>query len=385
MLHLNSDPTSHSNQRAQGINQSLIELGLRQSGRIGLRTLTTNLGRLSGMRLENSWPPEFSAQRRIRDNKREVEAKQQLCAEGDDLQVFFTDSGDTASEFEIEVLRDFCRITSPKDRQDRIATAQNRRSIWLDDRCAGPELKGRGNARGYDNPLTAVGLSQNLSRPRFNDKALPDASRRLICITGPDPPSIQALVETASCIDTPALRDAIHNHLTFQTSLAVKIPSAGIRTFQLVLHLPFFLVRPSPPEDLAGRFNGQPPRHWTDLSFLQMHAKPGERDSENSWGICEAQISCVVTGWDDHRWVGYGLVDSGIDDGVDGLSDVDLSFDPIAGGGELEAALPIWRPRDYWITILEIRIKRIRKEWAWLIYKVRRGVNQYVRDQFNPS
>ena len=176
------------------------------------------------------------------------------------------------------------------------------------------------------------------------------------------------------------LRNAIYKHLAFQTSIAVKIPSAGFLTFQLDLHLPFFLLRKStPPKESVGKVNTKPQRRWTDLSFLKIDT-PDSQDQEPKevWGIHQAQTSCVVTGSDDWRWVGYGFVDTEIDGFLTDLSKDDLSFDQIAAG-ELKANIPIWRPRDYWLKVFEIRIEQVRKEWEYLIHKVELSINQYVR------
>jgi hypothetical protein len=254
--------------------------------------------------------------------------------------------------------------------------------VWLDDRGSSPDFEGSDTTRQYENPLTATGLTQALKRLRFNHKDLPDAARRLIYITDLDPACIHALAATASCHQTPVLRNAIYKHLTFQTSIAVKIPSAGFLTFQLDLHLPFFLLRKStPPEQSVGKVNTKPRRRWTDMSFLKIDASESQgQEPKEVWGILEGQTSCVVAGSDDWRWVGYGFVDTEIDGFLTDLSKDDLSFDIIAAG-ELEANIPIWKPRDYWLKLFEIRIEQVRREWEYLIHKVELSVNRYVRGQ----
>ena len=331
---------------------------------------------------ENSWHPEFSRRRNLHDDKTLVEVKKKVDADGDDLGIFFMDSSDTASPCEVEVLEDFCRGIGLEDVESSIGTAGHQRVVWLDDRGSSPDLEGSGDARQYENPLTATGLWRALKRLRFDHEDLPDAARRLIYITNLDPACIHALAATASCHQTPVLRNAIYKHLAFQSSIAVKIPSAGFLTFQLDLHLPFFLLRKSaPPEESMGKVNTKPKRRWTDLSFLKIDTSDSQdKEPKEVWGIHEAQASCVVTGSDDWRWVGYGFVDTEIDGFLADLSEDDLSFDQIAAG-ELEANIPIWRPRDYWLKVFEIRIEQVRKEWEYLIHKVELSVNQYVRGQ----
>jgi hypothetical protein len=128
----------------------------------------------------------------------------------------------------------------------------------------------------------------------------------------------------------------------------------------------------------VGTVNVKPQRQWTDLSFLKVDTlRSQDQESREIWGIHEAQISCVVAGSDDWRWVGYGFVDTEIDGFLTDLSKDDLGLDQIAAGN-LEANIPIFKPRDYWLKVFEIRIEQVRKEWEYLIYKVERSVNQYV-------
>ena len=333
---------------------------------------------------ENSWYPEFSRLRNLHDDKTLVEVKKKVNADGDDIGIFFKDSGDTASPCEVEVVEDFCQGTKLEDVESGNGTAGYRRAVWLHDsvsRCS-PDLEGSGCVRQHEIPMTATGLQRALKERRFNHENLPDAARRLVYITDLDPACIQALAATASCHQTPVLRNAIYKHLAFQTSVAVKIPSAGFLTFHLDLHLPFFLLRKSkPPEASVGKLNSKPQRRWTDLSFLKIdNSDLQHQEPKEVWGIHEAQTSCVVTGSDDWRWVGYGFVDTEIDGFLNDLSEDDLSFDQIAPG-KLEANKPIWRPRDYWLKVFEIRIEQVRKEWEYLIHKVEISVNQYVRAQ----
>jgi hypothetical protein len=331
--------------------------------------------------VENSWYQDFSRLRNLDDDETLVEARKRVDADGDDLGIFFMDSRDEAPPCEVEVLEDFCRGISLEDVESGIGAAGHRRAVWLDDRNS-LDLEGSGDTRQYETPLTATGLIRALEKLRFNHKDLPDAARRLIYITDLDPACIHALAATASCHQARVLRNAIYKHLAFQTSIAVKIPSAGFLTFQLDLHLPFFLLRKStPPEQSVGEVNTKPRRRWTDMSFLKIDASESQnQEPKEVWGIHEGQISCVVAGSDDWRWIGYGFIDTEIDGFLTDLSEVDLSFDVIAAGG-LEANIPIWRPRDYWLKIFEIRIEQVRKEWEYLVHKVEVGVNKYVRGQ----
>jgi hypothetical protein len=208
--------------------------------------------------------------------------------------------------------------------------AGQRGAAWLDDRRRNQGIEGNGDARPYRNPLTATGLFLALKTPRFNNDNLDDAERRLIYINDLDPACIYALIATANWHEAKVLRNAIYKHLTLQASISVKIPSAGFLSFQLELHLPFFLLRTSkPPMEYVGQVNTKPRRQWTDLSFLNMDTC---QEQEEVWGIHEAQISCVIAGYDEWRWVAYCFSDTEIDGFLADSSEDELRFDQIAAG-----------------------------------------------------
>jgi hypothetical protein len=330
---------------------------------------------------EKKWCPEFSRLRKLNE-KTLVELKKDFNADVEDLGNIFIVSGNTDSPLEVEVLKDFCRGTSLEDVKAGTGGAGIQRVVWLDERACFPDLEGSGDARQHENPLTATGLFRALEKSRFDHKDLPDAARTLIYITDLDPACIQALAATVTNHQARVLRNAIYQYLKFQTSIAVKIPSTGFLTFQLDLHLSFFILgKSAPPEKSGGKADVKPRRHWTDLSFLGLDKFDLQPQEPNEvWAIQEAQISCVVAGSDHWRWVGYGFVDAEIDGILAESSDEDLLRDQIAAG-ELEANLPIWRPREYWIRVFEIRSDYVRNQWDYLIHKLELGINQYVRGQ----
>jgi hypothetical protein len=329
---------------------------------------------------EKIWDAEFSELRKVDDEILLVDLKEDVDADGDNIGYLCADSEDTASPSEVELLEDFCRDTSLKDVKSGLSSAGNRRVIWVDDRSTNDlDAIGGGNARQHENPLTPTGLLWALDEPRFNHASLPDAARRLIYITDLDPSCVHALAATAHCHQVPALRNAIYKHLAFQSSIEVTMPSAGFLNFQMELHLPFFLLRMSKPPESCIKVNSKPPRQYTDLSFLKLDTpKSQQQGTGEIWGLHEAQISYVVTGSDDWRWIGYAFVDTELDGLLTDLSEDDLSFDRVAAG-EIHAKSPLWRPRDHWVKVLDIRIEQVRKEWEYLVFKLEFAVNHYVR------
>jgi hypothetical protein len=329
---------------------------------------------------DTSWSPKFSIRRNVRDDRILVELRKKLDADGDDLDIFFVDSGDTASRCAVEVVGGFCRGFEFED----VARARDRagqwRNVWLDERDC-PNLEGSGEIRPNNNLLTAFGAYNALKRPRYNLKGLPDAARRLIYVSDLDPACIHALAATASCHQAPVLRNAIYQHLDFQTCIAVRFPTAGYFTFTLALHLPFFLLRDTPPDETESSINTKPRRTWEDLAFLELDGgKTQDGKPKKAWGMVEAHISCVVTGTDDWRWVCYGFVDAKtlIDGPLHESSEDDLAMDQIAG---VRADAPIWRPRDYWLKAFEVRIDQVKRDWEYLVHKIESGIYRYVRTQ----
>jgi hypothetical protein len=335
---------------------------------------------------EKRWYADFTRLRKLHDENPVVDDKKFVDADGDDLGNFLRDSDDTASQCELEVLKLFCQGVSLKDVKEGGPVAGFLKNVWLDERA--PKLKDSGDARPNENPLTATGLFRALAKVRYNHEKLPDAARRLIYILDLSPSCVHALAATASWHQAPALRDAIYNHLAFQNSIAVKIPSAGIKTFQLDLQIPFFILSKStPPEQPTGKTNTKPHRKWTDLSFLKLDREAPSAQEQGTgevWGIQDAQFSCVVTGTDEWRWTGYGFVDAEIDGFLTDLSNQDLTFDQIAAKG-IDAKLPIRSPRDYWIKVFEIRIEFVRKKWDYLIFQLENAIDRHVRDQCQQS
>jgi hypothetical protein len=335
----------------------------------------------SHTRFGNSWCGEFSLPRKINDEQRLVEARKAHHADGDDLRIFFIDSGDTTAPLEVDVVESFCQRTSFEYVKKGKGLAGGRRAVWLDDRNSFPDSERSGETREYENPLTATGLLRALEPQRFNHENLHDAARRLIYVSDLSPDCIHVLAATASSLHARALRNAIYRHLVFRPSVAIKIPSSGCLTFQLELHLPFFILGKSTPPDMThGTVKTKPDRGWTDLSFLELdnldsNVQPSEPNEV--WGLQEAQISCVVTGTDDWRWTGYGFVDAEVDGLLADATEEEMGFDQLAGG-EIEAKSPIWRPRDYWVRVFEIRINQITRQYEYLLYKLNLAFDQYV-------
>jgi hypothetical protein len=143
-------------------------------------------------------------------------------------------------------------------------------------------------------------------------------------------------------------------------------------------HLPFFAFRKTSPLDGSPRrAHGKRLRKFKDLSFLK--GQNSESEDQENYCIYQAQISLVVCGVDEWQWVAYAFVDTEHDG--DDLADKAASSerfkeDPITYG--LDASLPIWKPRQYFLKVFEIRARQTRQEWDQLVRKLVLDISEYV-------
>lgn len=326
---------------------------------------------------------------------------------------------------EVDRIEDFCdAINLYSLRPEKwIGPESLSRAAWLDERGseAGEEL-----SRPHGRWLTAHELFHELKKPRFRavepcvtaggidanrpsdgtastssassiahlDGSLPDsqtrtpeedvqpeAERRLIFVNDPDPWSMCALIGTATYHQAPALRSALYKHLASETSIEVMCSSYGWPNFQLAFHLPYSAWRESEEACEDHRFdkNGEPLRQYKDVSVLDWN-RTGSRAF-----VYEGQVSCVVTGIDEWRWVAYCLTDSFFDEeagetepqyGIDVSSGVHAN--PFAYGAT-DAEIPMKRPREFFLKILEIRVNQVKREWQRVARKVHQSIRKYER------
>jgi hypothetical protein len=161
--------------------------------------------------------------------------------------------------------------------------------------------------------------------------------------------------------------------------------------FQLAFHLPYYVWRSSqkPCEDYRRDANVTPLRQSQDVSFLNW------KSSGSSDFLYEAQISCVVAGSDEWRWVAYCFVDTYFDTDEeaketvlsyheDSLVTEGIRADPLTFG-VISADDPIRKPREYFLMILQIRINQVKREWQQVVEKMYQSVHEYEQVCFLSS
>jgi hypothetical protein len=211
-----------------------------------------------------------------------------------------------------------------------------------------------------------------------------------------DPSFILALAETAPVDQVSSLRDAISCHLARQVLLRVRLlvgthfrrplqvfyskiltaHQRSYRMFQLNLHLPYF--------ELEKWNEQQQKRYAQDRGIGSSILSFSDPQRRKHYGIMKSQFSLVVSGSDDRHWVAYAFVDRLFDE--DEHLDIDYPYsgfheDPIAsdlGHDMIDANLPIWDPRSYFLVIFESRITKVVKDWYDLSHTISKSVDTYV-------
>ncbi|KAF2854885.1 hypothetical protein T440DRAFT_542492 [Plenodomus tracheiphilus IPT5] len=332
------------------------------------------------------WPPIFSESRKSPNDSPWVDLLRAYDPLYDGVQLFMQQYvGDAASLHVTNVIH-FCRNVRPRDFNGQMKL---KGTGWLDERPV-PCLTALGDhiehmsilqqpsgstppvARGQSENLRARELHGLLRRKRFDNEDYEDADRRLVYIANPDPYDIQALTETTAYHQAFAVQELLWKYLARQTALNVKIPSKGWRIFQMELHLFYHTLRGGEHHDFHGTYNdvGQS-THW-DLSFL------GPEDEECNWRMEEAQFSLVICGSDNARWAAYSLDHTGSDIDRERGVDEQLPYrrsDPIAMGS-IDADKPIGDAREYFLTIVFIRMQNYCNETRDLVEAFKRSYTQ---------
>ncbi|KAJ4212433.1 hypothetical protein NW759_011820 [Fusarium solani] len=171
---------------------------------------------------------------------------------------------------------------------------------------------------------------------------------------------------------------------------------SGFSTFQLAFDLPYcaFRVAPcySPPHDPRKRKSAASDalRNITDLSFLVRRPKGPVPPTTKAY-LCEAQTTVLISGSDPWRWVGYCFVDTYFESEdkresvdaydeeveIDDESHVLFRPDPFTTA-ESDANLPILNPREYFLIVLESRLRQARDEWHTLATHMGDIINEYI-------
>jgi hypothetical protein len=167
------------------------------------------------------------------------------------------------------------------------------------------------------------------------------------------------------------------------------LQSTGFRTFTLDFNIPYYVLRQSNHvlKDSRKISDGAPLRQsWNLASLFKSTDTNKSSSTDRTYALYEAQISIVVTGIDQYVWTAYGFVDTyfGSEESVEGYHQMKGRHcprlgrpDPLAAG-RIAADEPIWRPRDYFMKVLEIRTNHVVREWWYIGDKMEEEVARYI-------
>jgi hypothetical protein len=162
------------------------------------------------------------------------------------------------------------------------------------------------------------------------------------------------------------------------------LKSHGFRDFTFELHIPYYVLKKSigTIEDSRKNFDGKPLRRSWPLTFLSRPTSelPTTNKVTKDYVLYETQLAIVITGFDDFV---YGCVDTYFRSGesVKRYHNWKQGWgrtDPLARG-QIDADLPIWTPREYFLRVCEIRIRKVQGEWNRITEKMEEVVKEYVQ------
>ncbi|EXJ68618.1 uncharacterized protein A1O5_08412 [Cladophialophora psammophila CBS 110553] len=140
--------------------------------------------------------------------------------------------------------------------------------------------------------------------------------------------------------------------------------------------MPFYAWRPFLCEDHRRYAHGGPLRNTVDVSFLN------RQSGYSPQVLCEAHLTCVISGSDDQHWVAYFFTDTYFDGkdearetvleyDKDKRSDHGMNADPLTYGNVDADVDPVWDPRKYFLTIVQHRLGQVTREWCQVVTNLR--------------
>lgn len=152
--------------------------------------------------------------------------------------------------------------------------------------------------------------------------------------------------------------------------------------FRLELHLPYYaLLEERPSKAMKSTIL---PR-WTDLSFLRTETA-GSQHRKTYDIMHSAHFSLVIHGQNNARWLAYSFENKHFDERFEDDVQYDcysydgpmIHEDPIVSDGTVDANLPIWDPREYFLRVFKARMSQIVRYWELLVWYIEPIIICYV-------
>ncbi|KAK1546378.1 hypothetical protein CPAR01_00345 [Colletotrichum paranaense] len=165
----------------------------------------------------------------------------------------------------------------------------------------------------------------------------------------------------------------------------------GPETFCLEFSIPYPVWRSTKTLAKDSRVKtteNEPLRASRDVTFLRKLAGSYE-DADLVDGIYSSHMSVMVTGHDEARWTGVGFLESWFEAALDSPSPDMIScyesdvnggciLDPL-NRGKQEASMSSWLPRQYFLRVLELRLRQVLREWDLIIDNLTKRVQGMVK------
>jgi hypothetical protein len=108
--------------------------------------------------------------------------------------------------------------------------------------------------------------------------------------------------------------------------------------------------------------------------------------------VCQAHITVIVSGPSNTEWTGYAFSNTGFeqspDDSDDEGDDCRLDFfatDTDADDCFIDADIPYWDARSYWLQTVAIRCELVLREWLYLVHTIEERLQALVRQNYLPE
>ena len=172
----------------------------------------------------------------------------------------------------------------------------------------------------------------------------------------------------------------MHRHVSYQVYFSVSlvcILKLGIELkeyctdsekpfhgFSMEFHLPFYTLRHSSEVQRDTRIYSEQGRRRPLRRCEQL--PPELSDHLKNEFLYEAQISVLITGFDEWFWTAYCFVDTFFSKEEPAKFCYDREVDA-PSGGERWIGYPVWNPREYFLFILARRFRQATKEWSIVV------------------
>lgn len=168
--------------------------------------------------------------------------------------------------------------------------------------------------------------------------------------------------------------------------ILILLQTDGFKTYLLEFHMPFLTLRHFQEPNATSSAKADGPDDWPPVATVVL--KCDEHEGLCKYVIREANVSVAVCGWDRHKWTCWAFSNTHSDPTTreeEEPEEDDMQEDFIATDGNgpedgtvIDAAQPLWDSRDYWLRVVDLRMRIIHEEWKWLVMNTEAKVKSWV-------